>query len=75
MNRYSSGVYTILNRNGYEIEYTLDNQNYRQPQDSLLTIYVSNILLVDSAYGATVFVSKIANSKESVIGNTAYSPV
>ena len=69
MTRYSSGVYSIINRNSASIDYTLDNQNYEIPRNTILTICVENIMLITPS--ANILVSKIANNEKSVIGNVA----
>lgn len=66
MTRYGSGVYSIVNRHhNTPIEYNLDNQRYIIGGDMIITAVVNDILTVNT----NLDVYKIANKKDSIIGN------
>lgn len=71
MTRFSPGIYTIINRRSttnFE-SYTLDNVACTLEGDSMVTVMVTDWLgiTLDPTY---VFVHKVGQIKDSVVGNT-----
>jgi len=69
MRRYSPGIYTIVNRNGFDTrkEYFLDDQRYELYGDAMLTIFVyDNLYLTEDAYYKC---EKVGTIPGSVVGN------